>query len=120
MNMAVNAVSQEFGININEFAVAGIPYEGFFAHKWYVGTKSTINTELLRHKIDQTLCQLNDDYATERKHALKNIVVESVPLEKFYDFMKSKGKLGGQHKFPRVLKSSQLAEWEKFLETEQI
>ncbi len=120
MNMAINAVSKEFGVSINEFAVSGIPYEGFFAHKWYVGTNSVINTELLRHKIDQTLCELNDDYATERKHALKNIIVESVPLDKFYNYMKAKGKLGGQHKFPRVLKSTQLKEWEQFLQTEVI
>ena len=29
--------------------------------------------------------------------------------------MKSKGKVGGQHKFPRVLKGKMLEEWEDFL-----
>jgi hypothetical protein len=31
------------------------------------------------------------------------------------DFMRSKGKVGGQHKFPRVLKASMLADWQQFL-----
>jgi hypothetical protein len=29
--------------------------------------------------------------------------------------MKSKGKLGGQHKFPRVLKGEMLQDWQAFL-----
>jgi hypothetical protein len=34
--------------------------------------------------------------------------------------MKTKGKLGGQHKFPRVLKGKMLEDWVKFLKTEMI
>jgi hypothetical protein len=29
--------------------------------------------------------------------------------------MNSKGKVGGQHKFPRVLKGKMLEEWQEFL-----
>jgi len=59
---------------------------------------------------------LNDDYAVERKSALKDILVEVLPEEKFIEFMRSQGKEGGQHKFPRVLKGKMLKEWESFLE----
>jgi hypothetical protein len=31
------------------------------------------------------------------------------------EFMESKGKLGGQHKFPRVLKGKMLEDWNAFL-----
>jgi hypothetical protein len=31
--------------------------------------------------------------------------------------MRLKGKIGGQHKFPRVLKGKMLQDWQKFLET---
>ena len=34
----------------------------------------------------------------------------------FMDFMKHKGKIGGQHKFPRVLKGSMLKDWQSFLD----
>jgi hypothetical protein len=32
------------------------------------------------------------------------------------DFMNLKGKLGGQHKFPRVMKGKMYEEWLRFLE----
>jgi hypothetical protein len=36
--------------------------------------------------------------------------------EIFIDFMRSAGKEGGQHKFPRVLKGKLLKDWQNFLE----
>jgi hypothetical protein len=32
------------------------------------------------------------------------------------DFMQAKGKIGGQHKFPRVLKGVILKDWEIFIQ----
>ena len=29
--------------------------------------------------------------------------------------MEARGKMGGQHKFPRVLKKAQIAEWQVFI-----
>jgi hypothetical protein len=37
--------------------------------------------------------------------------------EQFMEFMKSKGKVGGQHKFPRVLKGKMLEDWQRYLQT---
>jgi hypothetical protein len=34
--------------------------------------------------------------------------------------MRLQGKVGGQHKFPRVLKGKILKDWQKFLETEAL
>ena len=65
--------------------------------------------------IDEALCVLNDDYKVERKSALKDIFVTVLPSNVFMEFMESKGKLGGQHKFPRVLKGDLLKDWQKFL-----
>ena len=72
---------------------------------------------MLRQKIDDKLKELNDDYAVERNSALKDIYVKVLPEQKFMDFMRLKGKIGGQHKFPRVLKGKMLQDWQKFLET---
>jgi hypothetical protein len=41
--------------------------------------------------------------------------VDILSEETFMNFMKLKGKIGGQHKFPRVLKGKILEEWQKFL-----
>jgi hypothetical protein len=64
--------------------------------------------------LDKTLSELNDDYEIERRAALKDIMVEVLPLQCFYDFMEAKGKSGGQHKFPRVMKTDQLKEFTEF------
>lgn len=115
MNKAVEQVSKDFNIEITEYTVAGIPFEGTFAHKWFLGTDAQVDKNLLKQKLDETLRALNDDYDVERRSALKNIFVETVPAEKFYQFMSGKGKMGGQNKFPRVMKTTQLEEWENFL-----
>jgi hypothetical protein len=51
---------------------------------------------------------------------LKEVFLEVLPEEKFMKFMELKGKLGSQHKFPRVMKGKMLADWNKFLETGKI
>lgn len=116
MNKAVELVSNELGITVREFTVAGLTHDREFGHHWYIGTDDEVDPEQLRQRIDQTLNQLNDDYAVERKHALKTVELTVVPTHTFYDWMKAKGKLGGQHKFPRVLKKALIADWEGFLQ----
>lgn len=91
-----------------------------FAHRWYVATNDKVDAEQLRKRIDENLRQLNDDYATERDSALKDVFLEVLPEEKFLQFMEQKGKLGSQHKFPRVMKGKMLEQWNKFLQTGHI
>src|SRR5687767_3297331 len=116
MNKAIELVSEELNISIPEYTVVGFPYQSFFAHKWYIASNDNCNTEVLKNKIDQHLRKLNDDYATERDSALKEVFLEQLPEERFMKFMELKGKLGSQHKFPRVMKGKMLEDWNKFLE----
>ncbi|MGO8055577.1 hypothetical protein, partial [Rhizobium leguminosarum] len=76
-----------------------------------------VNSEELRRKIDQHLKDLNDDYAVERNSALKEVYLTVLPESSFMEFMRVKGKIGGQHKFPRVMKGKMYEDWQKFLET---
>jgi hypothetical protein len=46
---------------------------------------------------------------------LKEVFVEILPKERFIDYLKHMGKYGAMNKFPRVLKGSQLRDWEEFL-----
>lgn len=115
MNKAIEMASEELNISIPEFTVAGVPHGNFFAHHWYVVTNDPVNENDLRNRIDTKLKELNDDYEVERRHALKDVFVTVLPEKIFLDFMKSKGKVGGQHKFPRVLKGRMLEDWNKFL-----
>ncbi len=117
MNRAIQIVSEELNISIPEYTVIGFPYENYFAHKWYIACNDAVDEKLLRDKIDKHLCELNDDYAVERASALKEIFLKKLPEEVFMKFMAQKGKLGSQHKFPRVLKGKMLQDWNEFLKT---
>jgi hypothetical protein len=117
MNRAIEKVSEELNISIPEYTVVGFPYQTFFAHRWYIATNDNPDKEKLKRRLDQTLRDLNDDYATERDSALKEVFIEVLPEERFLEFMKLKGKLGSQHKFPRVMKGKMLDDWNRFLST---
>lgn len=116
MNQAIKLTATEMNININEYCVVGLPYEGLFAHHWYIGTDMVVDEKVLKEKLDGYLKQVNDDYSTERNHALKEVMITTLPNQAFIDFLASKDKLGGQSKFPRVLKGKHLNEWLAFLE----
>ena len=120
MNKAIQLVSEELNVCIPEYTVVGEPHGNFFAHHWYVASDDTIDADTLRKKIDEKLVILNDDYAVERRSALKEVLLDILPEEQFMNFMKAKGKIGGQHKFPRVLKGKMLDDWKKFLTGELV
>jgi hypothetical protein len=115
MNRAVESASKEFNIGIKEFTVIGVPDGSLFSHHWFIGTDEQVDNEALVKRIDELLKELNDDYAVERKHALKNVVLDILPTAIFYDWMKSEGKEGGQSKFPRVLKKEKMTSWLSFI-----
>jgi hypothetical protein len=115
MTKAVQLASEEMNISIPEFTVAGVPSGSFFAHEWFVACDDKVDAKRLCTKIDDHLKILNDDYAVERKSALRNISVVVLSENKFMDFMTQKGKVGGQHKFPRVLKGEMFEDWKLFL-----
>jgi hypothetical protein len=120
MNRAVQLVSEELNISIPEYTVIGFPYDNLYAHKWFVACNDPIDPNLLARKIDEHLCRLNDDYAVERTSALKEVFLEKLPEQVFLQFLAVKGKLGSQHKFPRVLKGKMLQEWNDFLKAKVV
>jgi hypothetical protein len=117
MNKAIKLASEEMNLNIPEYTVAGVPHGLFFAHEWWIACDDVVDTELLRQKIDNCLKELNDDYAVERNSALKEVYMNVLPVSKFMEFMHLKGKIGGQHKFPRVMKGKMFEDWSRFVET---
>jgi len=111
LNRAIRMFQEEFNVQINEFTITGIRYGNLFAHQWYLGTNDPVDPEIAASKLDEYLKVLNDDYRVERIEAIKNVSAEVLPLQVFHDYMKSQGKEGGAHKFPRVLKNNQLEQW---------
>lgn len=115
MNKAIQVASEQLNVSIAEFTVCPIIEPAAFGHHWYVGTNEKVDQEALKKIIDDTLIEINDDYATERRSPLINIQLEVLPEKTFMAFLERKGKMGGQHKFPRVLKGSLLEDWKNYL-----
>ena len=121
MNKAIDAVQRRYNITIREFAVAGFTHEGRFAHRWYIGCDDNcVNAAQIRGLIDYTLRNLNDDYAVERDSALKDIFLEVLPNDVFYDYLRSKGREGAMNKFPRVMKGKQHQDWLDYLKAARV
>lgn len=115
MNMAVKMMEDQLNIEVREFTVAGIKHESMFAHRWYIGTDSQVDPDVVRKHIDENLKVLNDDYRVERIAAIKDVFVEILPPSVFYDWMRARGKEGAQSKFPRVLKNQLIEDWENHI-----
>lgn len=116
MNRAIEMLQEEFNIEINEFAVAGIRHDSLFAHHWYIGSDNNVDPDFIIQKIDDNLKQLNDDYMVERTEAIKELFIDVLPTQVFYDYMKKIGKVGSANKFPRVLKGQRYDDWKTFVE----
>ena len=115
MNKAIELVAGEMNLSIPEFTVAGVPFGNFFAHEWYIATDDFADPDVFAKLLDEKLKTLNDDYEVERNHALKAVTVNILPEKDFMNFMKLSGKMGGQHKFPRVLKGKMLEDWKTYV-----
>lgn len=75
------------------------------AHEWLIEfEKEPGDLNYFTDLLDNALKAINSDYEAKRYHnmALKEPVVKSVKQGTFYNWLKSKGKLGGQNKVPRL------------------
>jgi hypothetical protein len=115
MTDAITKVSETLNVTIPEFTVCGIEYENFFAHKWYIASDDEIDKVTFRTTLDDALKLLNEDYGVERSAVLKEIIIEIIPTEIFYKWHALEGKMGGQNKFPRVMKKEKFEKWEHFV-----
>ena len=120
LNKAIELAEEELKIDIREFTLLGGRAVSLFAHHWYIGTDDPVDAEALKIRIDENLKELNDDYKVERTSALKELKLTVLPSSFFYEWMEEQGKVGGQNKFPRVLKKEKAQLWEQFLERQNI
>lgn len=74
-------------------------------HEWLIEfTQEPKDFSLFEKVLDDELRKLNSDYDAKRQKSLllENLEVKSLKLGTFDAWLKSKGKLGGQHKIPRL------------------
>jgi len=75
------------------------------SHEWIIEfEKEPDDLSLFTDLLDEALKSVNSDYEAKRFHGmvLKEPIILSVPKNTFYTWLKSKGKLGGQNKVPRL------------------
>ena len=75
------------------------------AHEWIIEfEQSPKNLQQFTEILDQQLRELNSDYDAKRYKdmALRLPQIHQAPEGTFYKWMKTRGKLGGQHKVPRL------------------
>jgi len=83
------------------------------AHDWLVEfDRGPADEAAFADTLDQSIRRRNEDYDTHRTDDYGMDPPRVVPLapRTFYTWMKRKGKLGGQHKVPRVVRSPEMAD----------
>ncbi|MFN8407205.1 MAG: GH3 auxin-responsive promoter family protein [Sphingobacteriaceae bacterium] len=74
-------------------------------HEWVIEFEQQPNSlGNFTEVFDQTLKEINSDYEAKRFNnmAMQRPLIHSVPKGTFFNWMKKRGKLGGQHKVPRL------------------
>lgn len=75
------------------------------AHEWIIEfEKQPTDLNKFCQILDNTLREINSDYDAKRfkNMALNEPIIHNAPIDTFYKWMKSRGKLGGQNKVPRL------------------
>jgi len=75
------------------------------SHEWLIEfSNQPIDKEVFIDVFDNTLKSLNSDYEAKRYKdiTLKRPTIHVARKNLFYDWMNSRGKLGGQNKVPRL------------------
>src|ERR1700761_8267013 len=104
---ALEEACSQTGAIIREYTAAPVYFNGdeCGAHEWLIEfEKRPPEFERFVDLLDETLRRINSDYDAKRfkDMALRRPIVRRVPEGTFFNWMKEKGKLGGQHKVPRL------------------
>ncbi len=104
---AIAIACEQTGAVVNEYTAAPIyfSHSNNGAHEWLIEFETApVNLNDFVYELDTALKNLNSDYEAKRHRniALRLPFVHPVPKGTFHEWMRSKGKLGGQHKVPRL------------------
>lgn len=93
--------------SVNEYTAA--PYAGDIQyHEWVIEfDKSPKDLDEFAKILDEALQELNSDYEAKRykDYVLKQLRITEAPKDSFLEWFRSKNKLGGQNKVPRLSNS---------------
>lgn len=104
---AIAIAGERTGVLVKDYTAAPIYFSenSNGAHEWLIEfDNDPENLEQFIYELDSALKSVNSDYEAKRHKdiALRMPVVKAVPKNTFVNWLKSKSKLGGQHKVPRL------------------
>ena len=104
---ALDHTCRQLQCQVREYTAAPVYFsdQSNGAHEWLIEFETPpADLTQFASLLDKKLQQLNSDYEAKRHKdiALRLPVVRTVPARTFNTWLKSKNKLGGQHKVPRL------------------
>lgn len=106
-DQAIAKASAETGAVVNDYTAAPVYMSGEDngAHEWIIEFEHLpCDLDTFTASLDKHLKSINSDYEAKRHKdiALRMPIVHRMPAGGFNKWLKDKGKLGGQHKVPRL------------------
>jgi hypothetical protein len=104
---AIAVACEKCNVIVNDYTAAPVYFsdDSNGAHEWLVEfEKEPGNIEQFTLELDKALQEVNSDYEAKRHKniALRMPVLHALKKGSFNNWLKSRGKLGGQHKVPRL------------------
>lgn len=118
MDAALVDISNQIGVEVNEFTVAAIKNEADeYIHQWILVSDDTIDVADFKERLDNSLKDANKNYKVARSKALKDIQVKVITKDRYHAFLEQRKKKGGQVKTPKVMNETKMLEYLAFLES---
>ena len=104
---AIVMASEKCNAIVNDYTAAPVYFsdDSNGAHEWLLEfEKEPADMETFTEELDKALKQLNSDYEAKRHKniALRMPILKVLKKGSFNNWLRSRGKLGGQHKVPRL------------------
>ncbi len=114
-DFAIAAASEMTGSVVNDYTAAPVYFSEHSngAHEWLIEFETPPRSlEQFTEELDKALKNINSDYEAKRHKniALRMPLVHALPKGLFNEWLRLKGKLGGQHKIPRLSNDRKLLE----------
>lgn len=104
---ALTVTCDMFNARVEDYSLAPVYFEGDNkgGHEWVIEfEKAPSDIEAFANLLDDNLRKINSDYDAKRFKgmAMERLKINEVPRGTFYNWLKAKGRLGGQYKVPRL------------------
>jgi hypothetical protein len=114
-DFAISQCCVDLNVKVIDYTAAPVHFEKetIGTHQWLIEFENMPDSmEEFTHKLDYYLKQSNSDYEAKRYKDMAMILprVDAVQKGTFYNWMKKNGKLGGQHKVPRLANNREYIE----------